>query len=234
MSVQRTNLKWLKHSCVIAATCFSLNAYADGETIWSDTAGDVVNDGAGDCLHTILWNQGNPCTNSAADANKHTHPATATAAALEHSHEGGSMPHSHEAKKPAAEKKTDAPKPATTAAIAAVPFSLSSSAAFKTGGSDLSAEGKAEVAAFAEKLEGHEVNSITVEGYTDNRGPAAYNKDLSEKRAKAVKAEMIENGIDASLITVIGHGASDPIADNETAAGRAKNRRVTVSVDVKN
>lgn len=139
-----------------------------------------------------------------------------------------------EAPAPAPVKKKVAPvvaAPVVAEPPARKPFSLSSGAAFATGGSDLSAEGKAAIKGFTDKLQGHEVTKIVVEGYTDDRGPAAFNQDLSEKRANAVREEMINNGVDASLITAIGHGENNPVADNATREGRAKNRRVTVTVE---
>jgi len=223
MSAQKSKLSWIKNSCIVGATLVSMNVLASEPTVWSNSSGTVVNDGSGNCLHTIWWQKDGSCGKN---ADTHTHGA------MEHTHEGGSKPHQHEqAAEPKAAPAPVAAAPVAKASPAAVPFSLSSAAAFKTSGASLSAEGKAEVKAFAAKLEGHEVNSITVEGYTDDRGPASFNQDLSEKRAKAVKAEMIDNGIDASLIKVIGHGESNPIADNATKEGRAKNRRVVVSVD---
>ncbi|MDY0301914.1 MAG: OmpA family protein [Trichlorobacter sp.] len=67
----------------------------------------------------------------------------------------------------------------------------------------------------------------TIEGHTDSTGKAAYNKALSERRAKAVRDYIIKNyNIEDSRINVIGYGAEKPIADNKTAAGRAQNRRI--------
>jgi len=70
---------------------------------------------------------------------------------------------------------------------------------------------------------------LSIEGHTDDRGPAAYNQALSERRAAAVRAALLERGLgkdgDARL-TSSGKGAADPIADNATEEGRAKNRRV--------
>lgn len=71
---------------------------------------------------------------------------------------------------------------------------------------------------------------IDVDGYTDNTGNADKNQILSEKRAGAVKAYLVKNGIEESKITVTGHGINDPIADNKTVAGRAKNRRVEMKL----
>lgn len=67
---------------------------------------------------------------------------------------------------------------------------------------------------------------IVIVGYTDSRGKASYNKKLSQKRADAVRNILIEKGVDASRISALGKGESDPIADNATVEGRAQNRRI--------
>jgi OOP family OmpA-OmpF porin len=72
---------------------------------------------------------------------------------------------------------------------------------------------------------------IRLDGYTDSTGTDAYNIKLSERRAAAVKDYLVkEAGVESSKITAVGHGKADPVADNETAEGRAKNRRVEVSI----
>ncbi|GAB2809199.1 OmpA family protein [Ferruginibacter profundus] len=67
---------------------------------------------------------------------------------------------------------------------------------------------------------------LDIDGYTDNTGDAAKNQTLSEARAAAVKAYLVTKGVDESKMTSTGHGSDNPTADNKTAAGRAKNRRV--------
>jgi outer membrane protein OmpA-like peptidoglycan-associated protein len=67
---------------------------------------------------------------------------------------------------------------------------------------------------------------ISIEGHTDNKGSAAVNQKLSEKRAQAVKNYLVKKGIAANRITATGFGPTKPIATNATPAGRAKNRRV--------
>ncbi len=72
---------------------------------------------------------------------------------------------------------------------------------------------------------------IEVDGHTDSTGTDAYNQKLSERRAAAVKDYLIkEAGVDSSKITAIGYGKTKPVADNKTAAGRAKNRRVEILI----
>ncbi|MDR9417608.1 OmpA family protein [Gracilimonas sp.] len=71
---------------------------------------------------------------------------------------------------------------------------------------------------------------IVIAGYTDNLGSIAYNKELSKERAEAVKAYLVNRGVDASQITTTGLGQQDPIATNETEEERQENRRVLITV----
>lgn len=71
---------------------------------------------------------------------------------------------------------------------------------------------------------------IVVTGYTDDRGNDSLNQTLSQRRAESVKAYFVSEGVEASRITAIGRGREDPIADNATAEGRAKNRRIELKL----
>jgi OOP family OmpA-OmpF porin len=74
--------------------------------------------------------------------------------------------------------------------------------------------------------------SVKLLGYTDSSGPAAFNKDLSQKRAQSVKDLIVErHEVEASRIEVVGKGEADPIADNRTREGRAQNRRVVAELE---
>ncbi len=75
------------------------------------------------------------------------------------------------------------------------------------------------------------LNSVTVTGYTDGLGGVMYNEKLSVRRAEAVRDYLVAHGVAADKIKTIGKGKADPVADNKTEAGRAKNRRVDVEVD---
>jgi OOP family OmpA-OmpF porin len=66
---------------------------------------------------------------------------------------------------------------------------------------------------------------IEISGHTDNVGKDEYNKELSQKRADAVKDYFTNKGIKSDRLTSVGYGMEKPIADNKTKAGKAKNRR---------
>lgn len=67
---------------------------------------------------------------------------------------------------------------------------------------------------------------VSIEGHTDNTGSHAYNLLLSERRATAVKTYLTARGVEASRLTATGYSYDRPVASNDTAAGREKNRRV--------
>lgn len=72
---------------------------------------------------------------------------------------------------------------------------------------------------------------LRIEGHTDNTGRVSTNARLSYERAQAVRAELISRGVPADRLTARGYGARDPIADNATAEGRARNRRIEIRVE---
>ena len=72
--------------------------------------------------------------------------------------------------------------------------------------------------------------NLTVQGHTDSRGDAAGNKALSLARATAVRDALVTRGIEADRLAARGFGESQPIADNSTLAGRAKNRRIVITI----
>jgi len=71
---------------------------------------------------------------------------------------------------------------------------------------------------------------ITVEGHTDSTGSTEHNQKLSERRADAVRDQLLRDGVPASRVTVKGYGESAPIADNSTPEGRQSNRRVQLEI----
>jgi len=73
--------------------------------------------------------------------------------------------------------------------------------------------------------------SANLAGYTDNVGTEAYNQALSERRVNSVKSYVVGKGVDSGRVSGQGFGESKPIADNKTAEGRTKNRRVEIKVN---
>jgi type II secretory pathway predicted ATPase ExeA len=78
----------------------------------------------------------------------------------------------------------------------------------------------------------HPDSNIIIEGYTDSNGNYWYNKKLSRTRAEIVKSYFVEKGISPLKIEAIGMGSENPIANNETAVGRKKNRRVEIRISI--
>ncbi|MDR1544833.1 MAG: OmpA family protein [Prevotellaceae bacterium] len=101
---------------------------------------------------------------------------------------------------------------------------------FETGTVKLTIDSKEVLTNLVNMLKMHKISSIEISGHTDNTGSESYNLKLSEKRAESVKAYLINEGFEGSKITATGYGFKKPIADNSTAYGRAKNRRVEVTV----
>jgi OOP family OmpA-OmpF porin len=85
------------------------------------------------------------------------------------------------------------------------------------------------------KVKGINLEVVIAVGHTDSVGASEYNQKLSVARSEAVKAYLVSKGIDKSRIYTEGKGDKNPVADNKSSAGRAKNRRVEVeAVGAKN
>ena len=82
----------------------------------------------------------------------------------------------------------------------------------------------------AKVLKKYEDTEIVIEGHTDNKGSAQYNHKLSERRAKEVASRLKELGVGNNRLTTKGYGLDQPVASNDTEAGRTQNRRVEVAI----
>lgn len=123
---------------------------------------------------------------------------------------------------------------APVAAPAPVPVSekvtFAAEALFDFDKAVLKPDGKQALDALASKVQGMETEVMIAVGHTDAIGSDAYNQKLSLNRAEAVKAYIVSKGLTASRVYTEGKGETQPVADNATAEGRAKNRRVAVEV----
>ena len=120
----------------------------------------------------------------------------------------------------------------------AIKVSINSELLFPSGKWDMSESAKQSIAKVAAILAPHQKTKVVVNGYTDNTpiGPGLMkegvttNLILSQKRADTVMQYMISQGVKPSLVSAQGFGEADPVAPNNTAEGRAKNRRVELTL----
>ncbi len=171
-----------------------------------DSNGMVVTDSSGNCVRSGIWT-----------------PAMATEAC-----DAALAPKKAAAPAPAKAEPAPAPKPAPQPVTEKV--SLKAGALFDVNKAELKPAGKAELDALAAKLKDAQVEGITVTGHTDSSGSKQLNQSLSERRADAVKAYLVSKGLDGSRIDTKGAGDTQPVASNNTAAGRAQNRRVEIDI----
>jgi outer membrane protein OmpA-like peptidoglycan-associated protein len=97
---------------------------------------------------------------------------------------------------------------------------------FESGSATIRPESTPTLDAVLEMLEEHEDVDLVVEGHTDSEGADAANQALSEQRAASVRRYLADHGIEEGRLDVVGHGESQPVADNATPEGMANNRRV--------
>jgi OOP family OmpA-OmpF porin len=177
-----------------------------------DASGVVVRDNSGDCVRTSNWTS----ESATKDCDAHLLPPPVAAA-------------------PAPEPEV-APAPAEIAAIEPQrePINISEKAGFDFDQAVLRAEDKQRLdAAVAQMKTLPEDATIQVTGYTDSVGTEEYNRELSMRRAQAAQEYLVSNGVDQKRIVLSGMGESNPIASNDTADGRAQNRRVEVVAESK-
>ena len=97
---------------------------------------------------------------------------------------------------------------------------------FQTAKADLLPESMEEIQKIAQYMKANPSVRFEVQGHTDNQGSDAVNDPLSQKRAEAVVKALVDLGCDEFNLRAVGKGSHEPVADNSTEAGRAKNRRV--------
>lgn len=102
---------------------------------------------------------------------------------------------------------------------------------FPVNGDELSPEAQSRLSELADKLKTDNRNVyLEIQGFTDSSGDSKYNHKLGESRAEAVRRFLHKRGVPLNRMAIISYGEEDPVAPNDTAQGRAQNRRVTIVV----
>ncbi|KVD03939.1 hypothetical protein WI77_29605 [Burkholderia ubonensis] len=109
---------------------------------------------------------------------------------------------------------------------------LNADANFDTDRADLRPPARTQLDRLIAESRGTAIRSVTVSGYTDSVGSDEYNLGLSERRARAVSEYLQVHGMRADRFVSRGYGKADPVDSNDTATGRANNRRVEVRLDI--
>ena len=199
-----------KVAMMFAAAALATAAGAQSVDNWRNGSGDLV------------WKNG---TNELCWRDANWTPATAAAGC------DGAIVAPKAAPAPAAAPKAAAPAPKPAPApAAATKVTYAADAFFDFDKAVLKKEGKAKLDDLVGKVKGINLEVIIAVGHTDSVGTDAYNQKLSVKRADAVKAYLVSKGIEKNRVYTEGKGEKQPVADNKTAEGRAKNRRVEIEV----
>jgi OmpA-OmpF porin, OOP family len=127
---------------------------------------------------------------------------------------------------PKPEPKPEPPKPKPVAEK----VTFAAEVLFDFDKSVVKPDGKAKLDDLAAKVRGVNLEVVIAIGHTDSVGTDEYNQKLSVRRAESVKAYLVSKGIEANRVYTEGKGEKQPVADNRTAEGRAKNRRVEIEV----
>jgi OOP family OmpA-OmpF porin len=201
----------------LSALCANAAAQTGTPRYATDNTGSVVTSGYGLCWRTSQWN---PDTTVAGCDPEPPKPVAAAA------------PAPAPAPEPPPVVAAPAPEPAPPVAAAPLPkkISLSADTLFNFDKSELRPDAKAELDDLVARLHAANVDEITVVGHTDSIGTDQYNQKLSERRANAVKAYLVAQGMSAEKIQAEGKGEREPVADNKTKQGRQENRRVDIQV----
>ncbi|MDE2416891.1 MAG: OmpA family protein [Burkholderiales bacterium] len=201
-----------KVALLVAAAALATAAGAQEIHNWRSTAGDVWKNASGQCWRDVSWT---PATAAAGCDGAIVAPAPAPA------------PVAAPAPAPA---PVAAPAPAPAPAAAAAKVTYAADAFFDFDKYVLKPEGKAKLDDLVGKVKSINLEVIIAVGHTDSIGTDAYNQKLSVNRAEAVKAYLVSKGIEKNRVYTEGKGKKQPVADNKTKEGRAKNRHVEIEV----
>ncbi len=223
-------MKLNKIAMMIATIAIAGSALANGSTTnsdnWRSGQGNMqwkIGNAAALCWRTANWTPATAapgCDGAIAPVAAAPAPAAAVAPVVA-------------APAPAPAAAAPAPVPAAAApaaGAAATKVTYAADAFFASNSAVLKAAGKAKLDDLVDKVKGINLEVIVAVGHTDSKGTDASNQKLSVRRAEAVKAYLVSKGIEKNRVYTEGKGSKQPVADNKTAEGRAKNNRVEIEV----
>ncbi len=216
-----------KVAMLIATAALATSASAQSVDNWRSTAGDSWKNSFGQCWRDSGWT---PATAAVGCDGAIVAPPPAPAVVAP-------APAPAAAPAPADVAPRAAPAPAAAAAPAAAPqppaatkVTYAADAFFDFNKAVIKPEGKAKLDDLTGKVKDINLEVIIAVGHTDSVGGDAYNQKLSVKRSEAVKAYLVSKGIEKNRVYTEGKGEKQPVADNKTKEGQAKNRRVEIEV----
>jgi OOP family OmpA-OmpF porin len=232
-------------SLVIAVSTLafaSLTAAAEINN-WLSSSGDVWKNSYGECWRNGSWTPATAAPGcdgaiviepKAASVNSQNSAASSSAPQVEQAPAAKQAPSQADAPglQPApASASSSAPSPAAApAAAVSSKVTYAADAFFDFNKSVIKPEAKAKLDDLVDKIKAVNLEVIIAVGHTDAVGSDAYNQKLSMRRSNAVKAYLINKGVDKTRIYTEGKGEKQPVADNGTKEGRSKNRRVEIEV----
>ena len=208
-----------KVAMIIATAALATVAGAQSVDNWRNASGDVWKNSTGLCWRDANWT---PATAAVGCDGAIVAPAPVAAPVP-----APVAPKAAPAPAPVAPKAAPVPAPQPPAATK---VTYAADAFFDFDKSVLKAEGKAKLDDLVGKVKAINLEVIIAVGHTDSVGTDAYNQKLSVKRSEAVKAYLVSKGIEKNRVYTEGKGEKQPVADNKTKEGRAKNRRVEIEV----
>lgn len=210
-------------SSIVVSSAVNAENFPANYGYWTDASGSVVRNGSGGCWHTINW--------TAAVAIAECESGLVKKIVQKEEPKPVPAPVVAAAPEPA---PAPAPKPVESwrTTLIEKPVRLEG-ASFAPGSSKLLPGAGSKLDEVVKAANQSQDITLNVVGYTDSTGKEKSNLKLSQGRADAVKAYLVKKGVAAERITSRGMGSDSPIADNATAEGRAKNRRVEVHYAIK-
>ncbi len=219
-------IKLNKIAMMVATVAVASSAFANGSTTnsdnWRSGQGNMqwkIGNASALCWRTANWTPATAAPGcDGAIAPKAAAPAPAAVVA---------PVAAPAAAAPVAAKPAAAP---AASAAAATKVTYAADAFFAANSAVLKAAGKAKLDDLVGKVKAINLEVIVAVGHTDSKGNDASNQKLSVRRAEAVKAYLVSKGIEKNRVYTEGKGSKQPVADNKTVEGRAKNNRVEIEV----